>query len=70
MGGWVGVGGQGEAAATNASGAAGGMAVEGYFLLQRLAAFLVTVTRPSLTITLARLREHKNECVCVPSAAT
>ena len=37
----------------------GGMAVEGYFLLLRSAAFLVTPIPPSQSVNLARLLKHK-----------
>lgn len=52
---------QGEAATTNASVAAGGMAVEGYFLLLGSAAFLVTPIPPSQSVNLAPLLKHKTD---------
>lgn len=39
----------------------GGMAVEGYFLLLRSAAFLVTPIPPSQSVNLARLLKHKTD---------
>lgn len=49
---------QGEAATTNTSGAARGMAVEGYFLLLCSTAFLITAIPPSQSVNLAHLLKH------------